>query len=111
MGERLCAHKKVEDARNITNRSSTFRPFGPPPDAAKAAPLSSNVSTHWKSRCESEESERRIVAINPRKLRRFWALLRGVRKGFGAYSVLGSTGQQNPGLSKWPVSGCVCAVR
>jgi hypothetical protein len=27
----------------LTNRSSTFRPSGPPPDAAKAAPLSSDV--------------------------------------------------------------------
>ena len=27
----------------LTNRSSTFRPYGPPPDAAKAAPLSSDV--------------------------------------------------------------------
>jgi len=27
----------------LTNRSSSFRPFGPPPDAAKAAPLSSDV--------------------------------------------------------------------
>jgi hypothetical protein len=30
-------------ASRITNRSSTFRPYGPPPDAAKAAPLSSDV--------------------------------------------------------------------
>jgi hypothetical protein len=28
---------------HLTNRSSSFRPFGPPPDVAKAAPLSSNV--------------------------------------------------------------------
>ena len=30
-------------AERITIRSSSFRPFGPPPDAANAAPLSSNV--------------------------------------------------------------------
>ena len=33
----------LEPALCLTSRSSTFRPFGPPPDAAKAAPLSSDV--------------------------------------------------------------------